>query len=156
MYAASILFLTLVLPLGSVYAESAWMGNALPLMLLVGKWFAFWSGGVRLLVAGIRQQREPRFTARTLFGIESDDPLPFIQELGMANVAIGAVGVLAVLIPAFVLPAAIAGGLYYAQAGIGHLRHGGRTAERNLALVSDLFVSVALLGYVVWAALSYL
>ncbi|HWA88429.1 MAG TPA: DUF6790 family protein [Rhizomicrobium sp.] len=156
MYIASILLLTLILPLGSVYAEQALFKDGLPVMLLVGKWFAFWAGGVRLLLAGIRQQREPRFTAQALFGIESDDALPFVRELGMANVAMGAVGLLAPFVAAFVLPAAVASGLYYAQAGIGHIRRGGRNAERNLAMVSDLFVGAALLAYVGWAALNYL
>jgi hypothetical protein len=156
MYVASVLLLTLVLPLGSVYVDQSLTQGSLPLMLLIGKWFAFWAGGVRLLLAGIRQQLEPRFTAQALFGIESDDALPFVRELGMANVAMGAVGILAVLLADFVLPAAIASGLYYAQAGIGHVRHGGRNAARNLAMVSDLFVAAALLAYVGWAAVNYI
>jgi hypothetical protein len=155
MYYASVLLLTLILPAGSIFAEQALAHSVVPLMLLVGKWFAFWAGGVRLLVAGIRQNAQPRFTAETIFGITSDDPLPFIQELGMANIAMGTIGIVAGFVPVFVLPAAIVGGLYYAQAGIGHIRHGGRNAQRNLAMISDLFVAVALLSYVGWAIWSY-
>ena len=155
MYYASVLLLTLFLPLGSIYADQA-LGNALPLMLLVGKWFAFWAGGVRLLLAGLRQQVQPRFTAEALFGISGDDALPFVRELGMANVALGVIGIAAVFVPAFVLPAAIASGLYYLQAGIGHIRHGGRNRARALAMISDLFVGLVLLAYVGWAAWSYL
>ncbi len=156
MYYASVLLLTLILPAGSVYAEQALAHSVLPLMLLIGKWFAFWAGGVRLFIAGIRQQLRPRATAQEIFGIMSDDPLFFIQELGMANVSMGVIGIVAVFVPAFILPAAIVTGLYYAQAGIGHLRHGGRNAHRNLAMISDLFVAVMLLGYVGWALISYL
>lgn len=156
MYIASVLLLTLILPLGSVYAEQGLMQDGLPLMLLIGKWFAFWAGGVRLLIAGVRQQLDPKFTAQAIFGILSDDPLPFVRELGMANVAMGAAGILAAFLADFVLPAAIVSGLYYAQAGIGHIRHGGRNAQRNLAMISDLFVAAALLSYVGWAAASYL
>jgi len=155
MYYASVLLLTLILPAGSVYAEQALAHSVLPLMLLVGKWFAFWAGGVRLFIAGIRQQLQPRFTAESIFGITSDDPLPFIRELGMANIAMGTVGIVAVFLPSFVLPAAIVSGLYYVQAGIGHIRHGGRNAQRNLAMVSDLLVAAALLSYVGWAIWSY-
>jgi hypothetical protein len=155
MYYASISLLTLILPAGSVYAEQALAHSVLPLMLLIGKWFAFWAGGVRLFIAGIRQQAQPRFTARELFGIASDDPLPLVRELGMANFAIGVVGIAALFVSAFILPAAIASGVYYAQAGIGHVRHGGRSARRNLAMVSDFFVAAALLSYVGWALLSY-
>lgn len=156
MYYASVLLLTLVLPLGSIYADMTLFDNQLPAMLLAGKWFVFWAGGVRLLIAGIRQTVQPRFTSETIFGIASDDPLPFIQELGMANIAMGVLGIAAILVPAFVLPAAIVSGLYYLQAGIGHARHGGRNTQRNLAMVSDFFVAAALLGYVGWAGMSYL
>jgi hypothetical protein len=156
MYYASVLLLTLILPAGSVYAEQALAHSVLPLMLLIGKWFAFRAGGVRLLVAGIRQQLQPRTTAQEIFGIMSDDPLVFIEELGMANAAMGVIGVVAVFVPAFILPAAIVSGLYYAQAGIGHLRHGGRNPQRNLAMISDLLVAILLLAYVLWALISYL
>ena len=33
--------------------------------------------------------------------------------------------------------------------------HGGRNAQRNLAMISDFFVAVALLSYVGWAIWSY-
>lgn len=156
MYIASVLLLTLILPLGSVAVDREVLGNALPLMLLVGKWFVFWAGGVRLAVAGLRQSLEPRFTAEAIFGIAGDEPLPIVRELGMANIAMGVVGILAVPMPAFVLPAAIASGLYYLLAGIGHIRHGGRNAPRTVAMVTDLIAAAALLGYVGWAAASYL
>ena len=156
MYYASVLLLTLILPLGSVYVDQSLAHNDLPVLLLAGKWWAFWAGGVRLFIAGVRQQVQPRFTSQTIFGIESDDPLPFIRELGMANCATGVLGMMAAFVPAFVLPAAIVSGLYYLQAGIGHVRHGGRNLQRNVAMVSDLYVAAALLGYVGWTAASYL
>jgi len=110
---------------------------------------------VRLFIAGIRQQLQPRATSEGIFGIASDDPLPFVRELGMANVAMGTIGIAAVWMADFVLPAAIVSGLYYLQAGIGHVRRGGRNAQRNLAMVSDLFVAAALMTYVGWAIWSY-
>jgi hypothetical protein len=154
MYYAGILLLTLVLPLGSAYAEHG-LDN-LPWMLLVGKWFAVWAGGVRLFMAGLRQQIRPRLTSEGIFGITSDDPLPFVRELGQANCSMGVLGIAAAFVPVFVLPAAIVTGLYYLQAGIGHIRHGGRNLVRNVAMVSDLYVAAALLGYVGWAIASYL
>ncbi|MBV9990887.1 MAG: hypothetical protein JOZ72_06285 [Alphaproteobacteria bacterium] len=156
MYIASVLLLTLILPLGSVAVDREVLGNALPVMLLVGKWFAFWAGGVRLFVAGLRQSVEPRFTAEAIFGIAGEAPLPIVRELGMAVVAMGTIGILAVLLPDFVLPAAIASGLYSLLAGIGHVRHGGRNALRTAAMAGDLIVAAALLSYVGWAAASYL
>lgn len=155
MYIASVLLLTLILPLASVYVDRAVMDNALPLMLLTGKWFAFWAGGVRLLLAGLRQVTNPRFTSEAIFGIAGDDPLPFVRELGMANIAMGALGILVPFAAGFVLPAAVVTGLYYLLAGLGHVRHGGLGAKRLLAMVSDLYVAAALLGYVGWALWSY-
>ena len=156
MYYASVLLLTLILPGSCVYAQQALSHGDLPLMLLIGKWFTFWAVGVRLFIAGIRQQIQPRFTAQEIFGIMSDDPLVFIEELGMANAAMGVIGIVAVFVPSFVLPAAIVGGLYYAQAGVGHLHHSRRNAHRNFAMISDLFVAAMLLAYVLWALISYL
>jgi len=156
MYFVSVLLLTAILPLGSVYVDQAMLHNSLPVMLLIGKWFVFWAGGVRLFIAGLRQQARPRATSEGIFGITGDDPLPFVRELGMANVAMGVIGIAAGFVADFVLPAAIVGGLYYLQAGVGHVRHGGRNAQRNLAMVSDLFVAAALLAYVGWALMSYL
>jgi hypothetical protein len=154
MYIISVLLLTLVLPVASVAAEHV-IGSGLPLMVLVGKWFAFWAGGIRLLIAGLRQTFQPRFTSEGIFGIASDDPLPFVRELGMANIAMGTIGLFTPFFADFILPAAIVSGLYYLLAGIGHVLHGGRNLNRNVAMVSDLYVAVALLGYVGWAAWSY-
>ena len=49
MYLVIVTLLMLVLPVGSIAAEY-FSGGAAPLMLLVGKWFVFWSVGVRLLL----------------------------------------------------------------------------------------------------------
>jgi hypothetical protein len=68
----------------------------------------------------------------------------------------GVIGLVAPFVAAFVLPAATVSGLYYLQAGIGHIRHGGRNAQRNLAMITDPFVAAALLSYVGWALTSYL
>jgi hypothetical protein len=156
MYYVSVLLLTLVLPAGSAYAEHAWAPASLPWMLLIGKWFAFWAGGVRLFIAGLRQIVQPQFTAKHIFGIESDDPLPFVRELGMANVSMGTLGVVSILAPAFLLPAALASGLYYALAGIMHVSRARHGLNETLAMVSDLWLAAILLGYAGWALASYL
>jgi uncharacterized protein DUF6790 len=151
MYIASVFLLTLLLPAGSIYLEQSVFHSAAPVMLLVGKWFVFWAGGVRLFIAGLRQMIQPRFTAAHIFGIESDDPLPFIQELGMANVSMGTIGVLSLPFASFLLPAAVVSGLYYALAGALHVlrkRHG---AAETIALLSDVFMAGVLASYVVTA-----
>ena len=76
MYLLIVLLLMLVLPTGSIYVEHSYPHSSAPTMLLVGKWFVFWSAGVRLFLAGLRQFFQPRFTADQIFGIKSDDALP--------------------------------------------------------------------------------
>ncbi len=41
----------------------------------------------------------------------------------------------------FTLAAAIVGGLYHGLAGLGHIAHGGRNAQRTLAMLTDLWSS---------------
>jgi hypothetical protein len=156
MYSVSVLLFTLVLPTGSVYVDRGLIGDGLPLMLLIGKWFAFWAGGVRLFIAGVRQIVQPRFTSQGIFGIASDDPLPFVRELGMANVAMSTLCLASVAVPTFLLPAALVSGLYYAFAGIFHVVRARHGWHETVAMVSDFYLAVALLGYVGWAAASYL
>jgi hypothetical protein len=90
MYALIVFLLMLMLPAGSVFVE--YLRGTEPLMMLVGKWFVFWSAGVRLLLAGLRQFFQPRFTSEQVFGNKTDEALPVVRELGVANFATGLVG----------------------------------------------------------------
>ncbi|HSZ21764.1 MAG TPA: DUF6790 family protein, partial [Candidatus Sulfotelmatobacter sp.] len=111
----------MALPVGSIYVEYSYLHSTAPLMLLVGKWFVFWSAGVRLLLAGLRQFFQPRFTAEQILGIKSDDALPLVRELGAANFATGVVGIASLAKPSFTLPVAIAAAIFYGIAGIRHV-----------------------------------
>ena len=86
---------------------------------LVGKWFVFWSVGVRLLTAGLRQILQPEYTANVILGLRSGESL-VVRELGFANVALGAVGMFSLAFPTWRLPAALAGGIFYGLAGLNH------------------------------------
>lgn len=149
MYFLSVLVLMLLAPAGSIAWEH--LHGTAPLMLLVGKWFVFWSVGVRLTLAGLRQQIQPRFTSKEIFGIESDDALPIVRELGVANLATGVVGVLSLIRPGFVLPVAIAAVIFYGLAGIRHIASRHRNVNENIALFSDLFAAAVFAVYVVFA-----
>jgi hypothetical protein len=100
MYVVIVVLLLGVLPAGSVFAEQHYWHSTLPLMDLVGKWFTFWAVGVRLFVAGLRQTLQPRFTAREIFNLQSDDALPIVRELGLANVSMGTLGLVSLALPA--------------------------------------------------------
>jgi hypothetical protein len=151
MYPVIVLLLMLVLPLGSVCIEHAQDGA--PLMLLVGKWFVFWSVGVRLLLAGLRQFFQPSYTAREIFGSESDDVLPLVRELGIANFASGVVGVASLVFPSFVLPVAVSATIFYGVAGVRHVAATHRTRNEAVAMISDLFIAIVLAAVVIetWA-----
>jgi hypothetical protein len=123
MYFVSIVLLLFVLPAGSVIAEALWTNGAVDPMLLTGKWFVFWSVGLRLFIAGVRQAAQPQFTAEGIFQIKDRGALAVVRELGFANVSMGASGLLTLAKSDFLVPAAIVGGLYY-FAGAGRALHG--------------------------------
>lgn len=151
MYPIIVLLLMLLLPFGSVYVEHSVLHASAPLMALVGKWYVFWAAGVRLFTAGIRQQIQPQFTAREIFHFDSDDVLPVVRELGVANFATGAVAIASLFRPDFVLPLALIAGLFYGIAGIRHVGEKSRTANENIALVSDLFAFIVFAAYAAYA-----
>ena len=146
MYALIVLLLMLVLPAGSIFVE--YLRGAGPLMMLVGKWFVFWSAGVRLVLAGLRQFFQPRFTSDQVFGNKTDEALPVVRELGVANFATGVVGTISLLQPSFVLPVAIAACIFYGVAGFRHVMEKDRSRNQNLATISDLFAFLVFAAYI--------
>jgi hypothetical protein len=148
MYLGAIVLLMLVLPLLSVAAQTSMLPDAGALMGLIGKWFTFWGVGVRLFLAGISQVFRPQFTAEDIFEIGDPAAQGLVREIGFGNLALGTLGVLSLLFPEFLLPAAIAGGLYYGLAGAGHLARKERNVKEQVALVSDLLIFLLLAGFV--------
>lgn len=146
MYLAVVVLLMGVFPIISILIESAFRGDA-GLVFLIGKWFVFWAVGMRLLLAGVRQMANPAFTADTIFGIKDKAAQIIVRELGFANFAIGVLGGLSLLNHEWVVPTAIAGGLFYGLAGALHLRKGERNTNENIAMISDLFIFVVLALY---------
>ena len=119
-------------------------------MALAGKWFVFWTVGVRLFVAGLRQMIQPRYTAETILGIKGEDSLLIVRELGFANCAIGSIGIGSLYFPGWLLPAGIAGTIFYGLAGINHCYHKARNPLQNVAMISDLFAAIVLLICIVY------
>jgi len=151
LYALVVGLTMFALPLGSIglelhFGAADWLG-------LIGKWFVFWGVGVRLLIAGLRQYLQPGFTSRDIMGIDSPEAYLLVRELGGANLASGVVGLASLAMPSFVPPAALAAGIFYAVAGIEHVRSKHRGTNETIALVSDLFIAVVLLGFAAAALL---
>ncbi len=152
MYVVAVVLLLLVFPAASVAIEAAWRGSATDLMPLVGKWFVFWGVGVRLFLAGIRQVLQPQFTAEDIFAIKDHGALAIVRELGFANLSMGALGLLSLLLSGWTVAAAVVGGLYYGLAGAGHLFCSGRNFAEQTALISDFFVFAVLAAFVAYRA----
>jgi hypothetical protein len=151
MYLAAIVLLMGVLPLGSILAELAFHSSGADWVVLVGKWFVFWSVGIRLLLAGLRQVVNPAFTAEAIFEVKERAALVIVQELGFGNLSIGLLATLTLFKPQWTVPAAIVGGLFYGMAGLKHLTKGDRNATENVAMVSDLFIFIVLAGYLAFS-----
>jgi hypothetical protein len=148
MYFVSVALLLLILPAASIAVEASLYPRGLGLIFLIGKWLVFWAVGIRLFMAGTRQIVQPRFTAEEIFHAHDPSSLPIVREVGFGNLSIGALGIWSILRPGWVLPAAIVGGLYYGLAGIGHSLQTSRNAKENFAMLSDEFVFLVLLGFV--------
>jgi hypothetical protein len=145
MYLATVLLLMLVLPVVCIIIEAA-PSHEPPTLLLIGRWCVFWMVGARLLLAGIRQIAQPKFTARSIFRLQHEESELIVRELGFANLSLGLIGVGSFVWKPW-LPAGALGGLaFYTLAGLNHLTHRNRTHEQNVAMISDLFAAAVLAG----------
>jgi hypothetical protein len=138
-----------VLPIGSILIEMFAFKSTQALVPLIGKWFVFWGVGGRLLLAGLRQAIQPRFTAETILGINGKESFQVVQELGFANISIGTLGIVSIFSGSWVMPSAIAGCLFYGMAGGRHIAKSNRNTVENTALASDLFIFIVLLLYII-------
>ncbi len=145
MYYAIVATLMVIFPWASVLVDRFVMHNADDLLLIIGKWFVFWAVGLRLFLAGLRQSTHPEFTARHIFEFKTDEPLPVIRELGFANLSIGLVAIVSLFQRAWLLPAALAGAVFYGLAGVMHVTHEKRNRVENVAMYTDLYASMVLL-----------
>ena len=148
MYLSVIALTMFVLPIASIVIEGA-LNPAESLVFLAGRWFVFWGVGVRLGLAGLRQFFQPGFTAKEIFHIGGDEALPLVRELGVANVATAAVGLLSLVFPSFTLPVAISACIFYGVAGVRHVAERDRSRNENIAMVSDIFLCLVLAVFLI-------
>ncbi|HWD49132.1 MAG TPA: hypothetical protein VG309_04360 [Rhizomicrobium sp.] len=148
MYFLIVILLLGIVPAGSVFYEHSYLHSTASLLFLIGKWFAFWGVGVRLFIAGLRQTIQPGFTAQEIFKVEGEAVYPIVREIGFANLSMSTLALLSLAYPAFLPPGALVGGLYYGFAGLLHVAGHERNAKENVAMISDLFIAVVLLGFI--------
>jgi len=148
MYFASVILLLFVLPIAFIAGEAVLSHHASGIMLLVGKWFVFWGVGIRLFLAGVRQVFQPRFTAEEIFDIRDPGAFAIVREVGFGNLSMGLLGLWSLFRAGWIVPAAIVGGLYYGLAGAGHVFKKDKNAKEDMAMISDAFIFVVLLVFV--------
>jgi hypothetical protein len=148
-YLISVLALTIVVPAISIAAELLLHKDESLSLAVAGKWFIFWAVGVRLAMAGIRQIFNPAFTAKEIFHIDHAPSHAIVRELGFANLCAGLVGLISLFLPPWRLISAFSSGLYYGIAGAYHAIKNPAGANETIALISDIFIFVALAIYFV-------
>jgi hypothetical protein len=144
MYAVIVIALMLVVPIGCTIYEVFHANHGVFSFGILLQWLVFWAVGVRLLLAGLRQIFQPGYTADVVLGIKGDDCKRVIRELGFGNMAIGCIGAGSLFSEGWLLPAAIAGAVFYGLAGVNHFLHKARGMNENVAMVSDVLVAVVL------------
>lgn len=144
--------LMLVLPVLSVIIDGYTGGGGA--MDLAGKWFVFWSVGIRLLTAGLKQVIQPAFTAEKIFHLSDRGSFVVVKELGFSNICFGALGIASLFLPSWRMAAAATGGLFFGIAGVTHIFKKPAGANEWIALVSDVFMAVVLGAYVILRSVS--
>jgi len=79
-----------VLPLGSIMVELFMLDSREGILFLLGKWFVFWSVGVRLFLAGMHRVIQPRFTVKTIFNIDRKEPSAIVHQKVWASSSVNA------------------------------------------------------------------
>jgi hypothetical protein len=130
-----------VAPLASIAIDVS-AGHAALTAALALRWLVFWSIGARLGMAGLRQILQPAFTARQILGIQGEDALILVRELGFANTAMGSVGLMSLWMPSWAAPMGLAGALFLGLAGLNHLLQAHRNARENFAMATDLLAAL--------------
>jgi hypothetical protein len=150
MFPALVIGLTTGLPLASISVELLLGSPVTP--ELVAKWFVFWAVGVRLFAAGLHQVQRPEFTAKEIFNIGDPAAEKLVTEIGFGNLSMGLVAALSLAFPNWLVPAGLTGVLYLGLAGLKHVANKDRTLNENVAMVTDLIVTVIVIAAIVMRA----
>lgn len=149
MYLVMVLGLMVVLPIVSVVVELLVSGGSADPLTSIGRWFLFWGAGVRLFIAGVSQSLRPQFTAQNILGETTPVANQLVRELGFANLGMGVAGIAGAWVAGWMVPAAIAPGVFLLLAGIAHSGKAGKNGKELAATLTDLLVGGVLVVFVV-------
>jgi hypothetical protein len=122
--------------------------GASSLITLAGTWFTFWAVGVRLFWDGLSQLFRPQHIAKVVFGIKNSSANAVVREVGFGSLSLGTLGISSLIMSSWVVPAAVAGALYYVLTCVGDVMRGYRKDNEQLVLMSDLVVAAVLASFV--------
>lgn len=148
----AIILLMAILPILSIIQDVS--TNHVALVDALGKWFVFWGVGWRLVGAAVHQMMRPGYTAKDIFEIHDPAASKLVLEIGFGNLALGIPAIASLYFPAWVPALALAGCIFYALAGIQHIRNKASTRSEIAAMVSDLGIATILLAYLLWLCLA--
>ena len=154
-YLYSTLLLMIVSPaLSAVIELLVRQGEAALAIPIIGKWFMFWGAGLRLFTAGLMQSIRPAFTAETIFRMRDEGSHVLVRELGFANVSLGLIAMVSLLVPEWRVVAAVACGLFLGLASANHLVRRSPEPNQTIPLVTNAVVFLVLVVYLVHHALA--
>lgn len=145
-YITSIIVLTLVLPVIGWISEHN-PSTRISTYEVFSKWFIFSAVGLRLLFAGLKQVKNPEFTAKQIFHLNTSESFPILRELGFANICFGLVAIVSLFKPEWRIVSAFASGLYYGLAGVQHFLKKTAGINEKFALWTDFIIFAYLLIY---------
>lgn len=149
MYLVMVLGLMVVLPILSIVVELVVSGGTADPVTVIGRWFLFWGAGVRLFIAGVSQTLRPQFTAQNILGETTPVANQLVRELGFANLGMGVVGIVGAWVPGWMVPAAIAPGIFLLVAGLLHVGKSAKNRKEVVATLTDLLVGGVLVLFVI-------
>ena len=148
MYYLLILLLMLIFPVASIVAELIFCRT--PNLVFVSfKWFVFWAIGIRIIIAGIRQIVQPKFTSEIILRIKDPQSWILVRELGFSNVAIGVICLLSLFIHGWIIPGALSGSIFMGLAGINHIFQRNKNGHEVIAMISDIFISIVIIALII-------
>ena len=113
------------------------------------KWFIFWGVGIRLFFKGIKLASTPQITGLSLSSFKNRDSYLLLLELGFANMALGAMGILSLINDQWRLIAAIAGAIYFGLTDMLRLLKKTNSRHERVALVYNILVFLGLVAFMV-------
>ncbi|PVD52239.1 hypothetical protein DC498_10980 [Terrimonas sp.] len=132
------IFLLTALPVLSVIAEHQFHHTDVN-TILVGRWFIFWTVGIRLLVAGFTQVITAHRQGNTIL-LRGDPNGDTRKIIGLVKILLAGLGFLCMINNEWSLLAAITVGLYIGLAGFQHDFKKPITWEDWIYMIYDLLV----------------